>query len=115
MPGGGPSPNAVLVIRADAYPITDVLEPLDALTPLLDRRIDKRPEPLYSSAYWYPHQGSEIYGVALVEWEQDLKGSGIEDMKNRYFVEVYAKDEACSLCTAVKSSLAKHHIQFFSA
>jgi hypothetical protein len=55
--GGGPSPNAVLVIRADAYPITDVLEPLDALTPVLDHRIDKQPEPLYSSAYWYPHQG----------------------------------------------------------
>ncbi|MGH8213431.1 MAG: hypothetical protein ACREPP_09415, partial [Rhodanobacteraceae bacterium] len=97
--GSGPYPRAVLVVNAANYSLEEVLKPLDALAPDLDRGIDKKREPefsFYDSAYWYPHKGSDIYGVAVVKWPNDLKGNGAEaakegeEMKGRYFLEVYA-------------------------
>jgi hypothetical protein len=115
MPSSGPSPNAVYVIPANFYSVERVLAPLDALA--LNQRIDKKADfgDIYEFSYWYPRKNSEIYGVALVKWRQDLEGSGIQEMKGRYFVEVYTEDKACAFCKSVKASLAKYKVSFFSA
>jgi hypothetical protein len=115
MPQSGPSPKAMFVISSSEYDLARVLEALDAV-PDLGRRVDKKPEfDYYESAYWYSDKGSQIYGVGLVKWPEDLEGDGTSEMKDRYFVDVYATDGACALCKSVKASLTAHHISFFSA
>ena len=115
MPQSGPSPKAMFVISSNDYALLRVLEALDAV-PALDDRVDKKPDfNYYESAYWYSHKASQIYGVGVVKWPADLKGDGTEEMKGRYFVDVYAKDDACSLCSSVKASLITHKVSFFSA
>jgi hypothetical protein len=115
MPSSGPSPRAVLVIPSNQYDLPQVLEALDAV-PGLGARVDKKPEfQIYETAYWYPRGGSDTYGVAVVRWASDLKGDGSEDMTNRYFVDVYAKEEACPLCASVKATLKGRNIKFVAA
>ena len=117
MPSSGPSPNEVLVVRVQSCSINDLLNVMDSLSPLLDRKINKHSQfgDIYSSAYWYPYRGSEIYGVAVVEWDQSLTGEGMGDMKGRYFVEVYADGTDCPLCAKVRAALSRNKIPYFSA
>ena len=111
----GPSPRAVLVVPSSQHNLSQVLEALDAV-PGLGTRVDKKTEfEIYGSAYWYPRGGSDTYGVAVVRWGSDLQGAGVEDMKNRYFVDVYSEDKACSLCEPVKAALRSRNIWFLSA
>jgi uncharacterized protein len=42
---------------------------------------------------WYPDNGSDYYGVGLVQWIP-----GGDDTNDRGFIEVYANDEHCALC-----------------
>ena len=115
MPSSGPSPNAVLVIDSKNYPVSQLLAPLDSMRSL-DARIDKRGKfPIYDTAYWYSADGSAIYGVSLVEWRPDIQGEWAQDVKARYFIEIYAKDKTCAMCGAVKKSLERSHIRFRSA
>jgi hypothetical protein len=125
--GSGPSPRAVLVISSKDYSLEKVLEPLESLHDLLKSKIDKKQETIevggravpefaqYEIAYWYPQGGSNIYGVGLVKWASDLKGPDAVAMSQRYFVEVYAEDDACALCASVKRSFLQHNISYFSA
>jgi hypothetical protein len=122
--GSGPSPRAVLVISSKDYSPEKVLEPLESLHDLLESKVDKKQETSgraipqfdqYEIAYWYPQGGSNIYGVSLVKWVSHLKGPDSETMSQRYFVEVYAQDEACALCASVKRSFLQHNISYFSA
>jgi hypothetical protein len=125
--GGGPSPRALLVISSENYSLEQVLGTLDSLSPTLDARIDKKVETIqvgeskipryqqYDIAYWYPQNGSDTYGVAIVKWVSNLNGPDAKTMTNRYFIDVYADDTQCALCSAVKDALAKREISFFSA
>jgi hypothetical protein len=120
--GGGPSPRAVLVVSSRDYSIDRVLEPLDSIRGVLGSRVDKSKQtievgdrklpqfPMYQVAYWYPDNGSDYYGVAVVKWVTDG-----EDTNDRYFIDVYAEDESCSLCGVVKAALDEHHVSYFSA
>jgi hypothetical protein len=119
---GGPSPRAVLVSPSQDYAVEKILEPLASLGTLLGSRIDKKLETIivggnamsrfsqYELAYWYPHEGSDIYGVAVIRWDSKLHGPDADTIVNRYFVEVYAPDAECSLCQAVRN--AERHILF---
>jgi hypothetical protein len=120
--GGGPSPRAVLVISSRDYPVEQVVGVLDSTPRSLDARVDKSKEtrvvgnqtlprfPMYEVAFWYPFNRSDFYGVALVKWFP-----GGEETNDRYFVDVYAEDAGCSLCSAVKAAFDEHHIAYFSA
>jgi hypothetical protein len=125
--GSGPSPRAVLVVSSRDYPLQRVVEPLESLGGTIGPKKDKSTETLdvgakqvpqfsqYEIAYWYPQNGSDIYGVALIKWVSDLKGAWAETMRDRYFIEVYSQDEACSLCRSVKAVLSEHKVSYFSA
>jgi hypothetical protein len=78
-------------------------------------KLHETPNRLYEMAYWYPRKGSKTYGVALVKYVSDLKGSGAEEMTHRYFVEVYAQDKECTLCNSVKTAFLQRHVSYFSA
>ena len=120
--GSGPSPRAVLVISSDEYSLSKIVETIDSIGSPLGTRIDKSQETIeigessqprfsqFEIAYWYPSNGSEYYGVALVKWIP-----GFEDMSDRYFIDVYAADEACSLCGGVKLVLQNSGIKYLSA
>jgi hypothetical protein len=112
--GGGPSPKAVLVISSKEYPLERILEPLESLQGSVGPRLDKSLH-LHEIAYWYPSKGSDIYGVGVAKYVSDLKGVGAEEMRDRYFVEVYAWDKGCSLCNSVKAALSARNVSYFSA
>ena len=122
-----PSPRAVLVVSSNDYSPSQVMRSIDSLRGSLGPKIDKAADTVdvggkairrfaqYQIAYWYPFAGSDFYGVAVVKWVSDLKGKGADEMRDRYFIEVYARDESCELCNSVKSALAEHQISYFSA
>lgn len=112
--GSGPSPRAVLVISSKDYPLARVLEPLDSLRGSIGSRVGKSLHN-HEIAYWYPLKGSDIYGVGVAKFAATLKGVGAEEMRDRYFVEVYAQDIGCSLCDSVKAALSARNVSFFSA
>jgi len=122
--GGGPAPRAVFVIASTQHPLEKVLAALDAVYAI---RIDKKKETItlsdkkeiprfshFEVAYWYPLDGSDVYGVALVKWRSDLKGEGADEMKDRLFVDVYATDKGCALCSTTREALKAHGISFRS-
>ena len=125
--GGGPSPKAVLVISSKEYPLQRILETLEALRGSIGPGLDKTLETIelgdkkiprfhnHEVAYWYPYKGSDIYGVAVAKYVSSLKGVGADEMRDRYFVEVYAWDRACSLCDSVKAALSARNVSYFSA
>jgi hypothetical protein len=120
--GSGPTPRAVLVISSDEYTIERILEALDAVPGALGARVDKSKEtisvgdrtlqrfPMYQEAYWYPFRRSEYYGIGIVKWVP-----GGEETDDRYFIDVYADDDGCSLCGAVKDTFDQRGVKYFSA
>lgn len=116
IPSGAPGPDAVLVVSSRDYSAMQILEALDTLKPTLGKRINKKSDfPYFDVAYWYPYKGSSHNGVAVAKWPDDLSGDDVEEMKHRYFVEVYTEKDTCLLCKTVKETLASHKISFFSA
>ena len=114
--GSGPNPNAVLVISSTDYSPEQVQEAIEDVRPEIDAGIDKKPDfSFYKLAYWYPQHGSDIYGVGITQWPDDLNGDDAKEMTDRYFVEVYSTEQACPLCKSTKDALTKRGIAFFSA
>jgi len=123
---GEPGPRAVLVVSSKDYPtksVADALQSLRTLGPGIDKSrdtIDAGGKQIahfsqYELAYWYPDNGSSVYGVALIKWVSNLNGPEAASIRDRYFVEVYSQDQSCALCSSVKESLVKHNVSFFSA
>ena len=124
--GGGPNPKAVLVVSSKKYELSQILNSIDLIENTLDKRINKKLETIkigdsaiqrysyYEAAYWYPKDSSDIYGVAIVKWDTKGQGNGEDNKDNRYFIDVYAKEQKCTLCLEVESTLTSNGIEFFS-
>ena len=117
-----PSPRAVFVVSSTDYTQEKLLASLDAaFQPRIDKTLetiewsDGRKTPRFSHfeiAYWYPYQDSDLYGVALVKWASRLTGQGTEEMRDRYFIDVYAEDGPCTLCSITRKALLAQEIAF---
>ncbi|WP_144062464.1 hypothetical protein [Simiduia agarivorans] len=118
--GGGPSPNLVLVVSSNEYEVTNVIDAIDNIGSTLGPR-QNRKDPTegdrffyYKHAYWYPSNGSDTYGIALVEWDTTTWENDKQQMGGRYFIDVYSEEKECSLCDQLRAALFQAQVKFKS-
>ncbi len=118
--GSGPSPKLVLVASSEEYKVEDILGAIDSMASDLDLKINKKSESTphnftyYKHAYWYPSNGSETYGIAIVEWDTSSWDNDDSRMGGSYFIDVYSEAKECKLCSSLKATFQRRKINFSS-
>lgn len=118
--GGGPSPKLVLVVPSDKYEVGSVLAAIEKIEGTLGPGVNKKEAAegdrffYYKHAHWYPSNGSDTYGIALVEWDTTTWENDDHQMGGSYFIDVYSENNECSLCTQLKQALSQSQVQFNS-
>ena len=118
--GNGPSPKLVLVVSSKEYKVEDILGVIDGMEAGLDPKINKKDAlaphdfSYYKHAYWYPSNGSNTYGIAIVEWDTSSWDNDDSRMGGSYFIDVYSEAKECKLCSSLKVNFQKSKIDFSS-
>jgi len=118
--GGGPSPRLVLVVSSETYEVGQILEAIDNIEGGLEPRIDKHDDStphnyfFYKHAFWYPQNGSDVYGIAIVEWDTSSWDNDEQQMGGRFFIDVYSESTSCVLCPLVKTVLSEARVEYSS-
>lgn len=110
----------VLVVKSNEYEVNKLLAIIDRIDGELGPRKNKKEAAevdrffYYKHAYWYPSNGSDIYGIALVEWDTTTWKDDDQKMGGSYFIDVYSEGKECPLCEKLKMSFLQNQVKFKS-